>query len=476
MKVRDQIRFAVCFLALSLGPISAAVAQTADQLRKEIQQLRESFTTQITELERRLSALETSDRAETRLAPSLDGTEEQLPISEYSASQPVASLANQTAFNPRISVILSGTYARLSNDPDEYTLQGFIPAGEETGPAPRSFSLGESELTLSANIDPLFYGQATFAVTPENEIEVEEAFVRSIALPSGINAQFGRFFSAVGYINEQHAHVWDFVDAPLVYDAMLGGQYRDDGVRLSWLAPLETYLEFGLELGNGAEFPGAEQSKNGVRSTTLYAKLGGDVGYSGSWQASLAYLDVDVKAREYLESDSGDPEILNPTVFGGDSGLWSLGGVYKWAPGGNSRDRNFKLQAEYLHRDEEGRLEQDNARLGAGEFDYDAQQAGWYLQGVYQFRRAWRLGLRYDRLDAGEVDLRSLDGVLQADDLPILDKYDPKRLTFMLDYSPTEFSRLRLQFSHDESAPGNTDKQIYLQYLMSLGVHGAHTF
>jgi hypothetical protein len=32
----------------------------------------------------------------------------------------------------------------------------------------------------------------------------------------------GRFFSGIGYLNEQHAHTWDFVDTPLAYRAMLG--------------------------------------------------------------------------------------------------------------------------------------------------------------------------------------------------------------------------------------------------------------
>jgi hypothetical protein len=46
----------------------------------------------------------------------------------------------------------------------------------------------------------------------------------------------------------------------------------------------------------------------------------------------------------------------------------------------------------------------------------------------------------------------------------------------MFDYSPSEFSRLRLQLAQDKSRPGATDNQIFLQYIMSLGVHGAHTF
>ena len=46
----------------------------------------------------------------------------------------------------------------------------------------------------------------------------------------------------------------------------------------------------------------------------------------------------------------------------------------------------------------------------------------------------------------------------------------------MADYSWSEFSRLRLQYAHDKSMQGITDNQVTLQYIMSLGAHGAHKF
>ena len=48
--------------------------------------------------------------------------------------------------------------------------------------------------------------------------------------------------------------------------------------------------------------------------------------------------------------------------------------------------------------------------------------------------------------------------------------------SLMVDWSPSEFSRLRLQFARDYSRMNEPDNQIFLQYIMSLGAHGAHTF
>ena len=51
----------------------------------------------------------------------------------------------------------------------------------------------------------------------------------------------------------------------------------------------------------------------------------------------------------------------------------------------------------------------------------------------------------------------------------------PRRYSAMVDYSPSEFSRFRLQYNLDQARPG-TDNQFILQYIVSLGAHGAHQY
>jgi hypothetical protein len=45
----------------------------------------------------------------------------------------------------------------------------------------------------------------------------------------------------------------------------------------------------------------------------------------------------------------------------------------------------------------------------------------------------------------------------------------------MVDFSNSEFARVRLQVALDKSQP-QEDKQLTLQYVMSIGAHGAHQF
>jgi hypothetical protein len=89
----------------------------------------------------------------------------------------------------------------------------------------------------------------------------------------------------------------------------------------------------------------------------------------------------------------------------------------------------------------------------------------------------WRAGYRYDRLDSGTPRIDLVDsGALAAASFPVLQPARPSRVTAMVDWSPSEFSRFRLQLAADRSDPAVTDRQIFLQYIMSLGAHGAHAF
>jgi outer membrane receptor protein involved in Fe transport len=162
--------------------------------------------------------------------------------------------------------------------------------------------------------------------------------------------------------------------------------------------------------------------------------------------------------------------------------MWGVDLVWKWAQNGDPSKRHFKFQAEYMHRDEDGTLTYDTGGTstpGTGTDTYKSKQSGWYAQAVYQFIPRWRAGLRYEELDYGTVsNALAINGVngLTAADFPLIAENDPKRTTAMMDFSPSEFSRFRLQFSRDEARFSESDNQVFLQYIMSLGAHGGHKF
>ncbi len=82
----------------------------------------------------------------------------------------------------------------------------------------------------------------------------------------------------------------------------------------------------------------------------------------------------------------------------------------------------------------------------------------------------WRVGARYDWLDPGSVDY-GVNGAYFADT-----SFNPQRAAVMLDYTPSEFSRFRIQYQQSKVQPGLTDNQIFVQYILTLGAHGAHRY
>ena len=399
----------------------------------------------------------------------LENRLQQTELNVANANRPAASGAN--AFNPAVSLIVSGTYGQLDQNP-AIPSTGFAMSPNNNGYS-RSFSLKESELSLSASIDPQFQGVATIALAPEGSSSVENAFVQTTSLGNGLNLKMGRFFSGLGYLNDVHAHAWDFVDQPLVYRTLWDNQLGEDGLQLKWLAPADTFIELGAELGRGRGYPGTDrQDNNGSGAEVLFAHLGDDIGLSNSWRAGVsAHQTKRVNAVSNNVPDLHNTASGVSDSFSGDSKTTGLDFIWKYAPNGNTTITSFKLQGEYFQRRENGLLTYNSTTTPVID-SYSNTQSGWYVQGVYQFMPHWRTGLRYDQLNSGNAEV----GPTNAANVISNYTYTPTRYTLMFDYSPSEFSRLRLQLAQDKSRAGLSDNQLFVQYIMSLGAHGAHQF
>ncbi len=419
-------------LALGASPAQAGNDDIA-RLRATIDQLKQENTARIEALERRLEA------------------------AEAEAGAPSAAPQAANAFNPAIGLVMNGRYRHFSRPAEENAIPGFS-LGEEAAKGDEGFSLGESELGISANIDDRFYGQFTASfVSEEGEdgVEIEEAFIQTLDLPAGLGLKAGRFLPGIGYLNGRHTHADDFADRPLPYRAMLNKAYKDDGVELRWLAPTDRFLELGAALLNGDHYPAGGRGHDGAGAWAAFAHWGGDWDESNSWQVGLSYLSTEARERESGEGD----------LFSGHDHLWIADAVWKWAPGGNPYARNFKLQGELFQRSEAGTFTPDDGLPAA----LSGDQSGWYAEAVYQFRPRWRVGLRVAGLSADAPGAALAGSSVDPRD------HDPHLYSAMLDWSNSEFSRLRLQFNRDDSRP-ESDDQLILQYVVALGAHGAHQF
>ncbi|ABV89027.1 membrane protein [Shewanella pealeana] len=365
--------------------------------------------------------------------------------------------------NPAISAVLDGYYQ-----------SGERPMSERV----EGFGLGHTELAMSANIDDMFYGKLTAVVEMhdgETELGLEEAFIQTLAMPGGFSIRAGRFLSDIGYLNNQHVHTDSFSDRPAAYRAFLGSHYFDDGVRLSYVAPTDLYWTMGVEAFKGDNMRAAdehgEREYENLGVYTAFTKIGGDVGANGSWQAGLSYLRnengrMTADEHEHVEvQDDHDHDHSHSAQYTGEN-TYVADFVYKWAPNGNYKYQHLTLSGEYFRVTDFKPLEEHDAHEEHGDEGKDYQE-GWYLSSVYQLSPHWSAGLRY-----GQADTQMMHG----------DHFDPQKLKeteVSLAWHHSHFSTVRLQYTNQQGTNFDgfeDDNIITLQYVMTLGAHGAHQF
>ena len=439
------------FLTLSATSALAEPASDMNTIRAEINNLKQAYEGRIAELETKLQKMETTKTANVTTK----------------ASQPKAAAGGRNildnSFNPSIGVILNGKFSNYSNGTSE--IAGFG-VGEEGERGREGIALDESELNFSASVDDKFYGSMTAAIVREDgedKVELEEAYVQTmpgIGLPDGLNVKAGRAFWTLGYLNSHHAHADDFADRPLTNRVFLNGSFNDDGVEASYVLPTDFYTEIGGGLFRGDDFPLGGSNGEGAGAWSAFARVGDDIGDNQSWRVGGYVLSG--------EANGGRAGNEDAVTFIGDSNLYVADLRYTWAPTGNPRAQEVTLQGEYFLRDDEGTYEDTGASTGAVAFDDSA--SGWYVQSTYKFLPQWRVGARYSELQSADVPAGLVGSAVDADG------YDPKAYSAMLDWTNSEFSRVRAQYNHEELSRGEKDNQFILQYIMSLGAHGAHQY
>jgi hypothetical protein len=203
---------------------------------------------------------------------------------------------------------------------------------------------------------------------------------------------------------------------------------------------------------------------------TLYSKIGGDIGDNSSWQAGLSYLRNENGQVTAHEEGEHEGEHAHGDEHEGHSHAASYTGkntygadfVYKWAPNGNYKYQNLTVSGEYYRVSDFTPI--DLHPEDAPSQDY---HQGWYLSSVYQFTPSWSAGVRY-----GEADTQELHG----------DHFHGQKLKeseVSLAWHSSHFSTVRFQYTNQKGTnfDGIEDDNIFtIQYIMSLGAHGAHQF
>ena len=496
--------------AMLAVPLSVSAADSADmaEVKRMIEQMKADYEQKIEALEQRLKAAEQKADAAAETVKQASTT-----VSSKRKSGVMDALTSGSAFNPQISVILDGNYYHDDVDGEGTELLGMADGishahgaghdhdhGHSHGGADQGFNFRGAEIAFSASVDTYFDATALLAIDSDGEVDLEEAWFQTRSLPYGLKVKAGKFLSDIGYMNNQHPHSWDFTDQNLAYLNLIGDHgLRDTGVQVTWLPDWQYYTLFGLEFFQGDQeklgatteidehleeaLDGAglseddlalDDEKDGPRLFTAFAKYSPDLGYDHALQLGVwgAWADQHQEIH-------GEPLAMLPPAAGetplhtleGDGWMWGLDAVYKYDGGGAYGEGDFKLQGEYIwqRKDLEVQFHQSNPGVIGAERKFT--EDGFYLQGLYGFAPRWEVGLRYDVV--------GLTNELESSGNTLRDWDDSDRWTAALTWAPTEYSKLRLQYSKADitiDGESNDFDYVYLQYLMSLGSHGAHKF
>ncbi|MEN8223214.1 MAG: hypothetical protein ABFR36_08135 [Acidobacteriota bacterium] len=399
---------------------------------------------------------------------------------------------SQTKFVPAISFIMDVSYLNRSLsslDSYEFYIPGFLHAGHteghvHSGPVLGSnngFNLNYAELSLFATVDPYFDLFTAFHLT-EDHFEVEEVYVTTRKLPHGFGLKIGKFLSSIGRANAQHAHTWNFQEIPLVYHVFFGEEgLNEKGVQLNWVAPLDFYLSLGVEVLQGENMvsfgikePDLEHLDDEVEISVEDAKAPGLFTVFGKTSVDIGDLIIlggisyaTGSSRLLHEDDGGEHIVAGKTMIAGfDLTMKYLIDSYRY----------ISFQSEYFYRDMSGDLYGSFSEGGeniseAGETPFNKKQSGFYTELVYRFSKLWRTAFRFDMLNRNRLKINGVDPGLPE---------DMKRYSLMIDYTPTEFSRIRLQYNYNKHLYYLGDLknfgELNLQLNISIGAHGAHPF
>ncbi|BDG07278.1 hypothetical protein [Anaeromyxobacter paludicola] len=354
---------------------------------------------------------------------------------DLSAPPPSPSTAQgQQGGNPFARLLLLPDISAIGDFAAAYDSRDAAVESPRSGPVSQPHQLRplfqELELGIQSVVDPYARADAFISFTPDG-VSVEEAYLTTLQLPAGLQARAGKLFSPFGRLNQQHPHVWDFVDAPLALDRLVSAdQLKGPGLDVAWLAPVPWFLE--AHLYGQTTTPAFEDKE---RRT-----VGGRV---------LQYFDLTDAVVAGLGLSAARLE--EPA-----SGAWrDLGGVDVHVKIRPPQGRSYlALQGELFWR----RLTDPVAPAQA--------DVGGYAQAVWRDGPYFAYGARYDFAPAFQD---SRGGIVQVDGTE-------HRASAVAAWLPSEFQRLRLQAGWDFLPGGREGLELLLQLEFAIGAHGAHPF
>jgi hypothetical protein len=428
----------------------------------EVAKLKTELTATQGELSQTRAELSKTQETVAALAKRVDAMASAPPqaASYGGAGAPTARLSPVNADNPAISFVVDTALQTNTH-----------------GDGGVGFSLLSGELFISAPIDPFVRGYASINGTSDEGFDVEEAALVTTALPWNLTVKGGRFFSDVGRFSHWHNEALPFVDRPPSIDRLIGGESRSEGVELSWLAPIEHFVQI-----TGGVYNSIGEQEGAEPVSSVFGRR------------SFSELTWLIRPQTYFDlTDTLNVEV-GGTYFGvpqrRDRNLYGVDVTVRHQPGTSEFYQGTTFGVEWMWNDEKfadqrPRFDTAGAPLlvdPSVAFDPSSNpqvfgDGRFYRQGGYAyfesfFGRRFSAGMRFDYSEAPSDDV-DVESLYTAPLSPNADRI--RTYSAFVTYLPSEFQRLRLQLDQIVAQGQKNDQRVTLQWTAFLGSH-SHGF
>jgi hypothetical protein len=430
----------VLLLLLGIVPLKAqeTTEQSLEELRAELERLREENDERIAELEAQIQALEI----------------ELLRVTAQSAAAATAAPAGQAASAQTTYNALNPSLTAIGNFLGRIDNQAVV--NEDGDRLDDGMNLREVEVDMRLPVDPYADGVLILALESETpgsfEAGVEEAYVNIKRLPFmesplGLSFQVGRFRPAFGKLNLLHTH-----DLPQSMRSLTTAEFLGE----------EGFVQQGVSADFFIPVPFDESASLNARVQVLG---GGDVALAPERNQRLAYVGNLRWFRSWGDShttDLGWSTYIRPgTPSVPVARMHAVDFVYRWRPPRQGQWKSFLLGGELMLADRQ-RLDAaepvevaDNVDPGAVPLTSD-RPLGFSVFTQWQLDRRKYVGIRWD--DTSTL----VDPTLWR-----------RSLTPYFSYYFSEFLRLRLNYERRWSEIAAEDGRN--SFLMELTwIFGAH--
>lgn len=321
------------------------------------------------------------------------------------------------------------------------------------------FDFQTLELSIAGAVDPYFRAAAFVAISEDEGLELEEAYVQTTNLPAGLEMEAGLMLTEFGRYNPQHTHRYAHIDQPLVIGTMFGSEgTRDIGTRISWLLPTDHYSELTLSLqngdhetavsflGEGHAHGGEEEDEHGGRDINS----ANDLLWSGRWVNGFE-LSTDSELQIGLSAAYGPNQHNDQTILGG------IDTVMKWFGTGADGAGHITWTTEVIFRE-------------TGEEGEDRSDWGLVTTAMYDVTKRWQTGLRIDYVDLDEHEEEG--GGDEEEHVPA----ERLRISPLATWRSSEFSKLRFQYNYTDPDEGDAVHSVWIGLEVLIGHHPAHNF